>query len=208
MSCSDIDKILQQKFKDRHPKILAADCTKAAVSIILRQSDDTKDATYPVDVLLMQRAYHDADPWSGQISFPGGRLEDVDSSMRATAERETEEEMGVQLQPKDYIGQLDDVLAPVVTNKKSVHISSFVYQLNVKPHVSPNHEVAQVIWMPLDYLFDLNRGVKFDHPTTDGTVVKGIRLDEVGRDGEPLMLWGLSLRLMQHLVEILELKVQ
>lgn len=203
----DARKFLQQKLEGRQPKALAeGDYTKAAVSLVFKLSKET-GAEQSLDLLLMQRAYNDADPWSGQICFPGGRSEKSDITIQATAVRETEEEMGFGLTPNDYIGQLDDVLGPVISHKKSVHVSSFVYLLEAEPLISPNYEVEQVIWAPLNTLLDVNRVVYFDHPSVADTAMHGVRLDALSRDGQSLVLWGLSLYVLEHLMTILDLEI-
>jgi len=200
-------KLFHQKLSRRQPKILAADgCIKAAVSLAFRPCHHAGESPLSLDLLLMQRAYNDADPWSGQISFPGGRFEQYDASMRATAERETAEEIGFQLQTADYLGQIDDALGPIISDKKTVHISSFVYLLEANPSIDPNHEVEQIIWMPLNELLDPSRAVNFEHPSVAGVTMQGVRLDALSRDNEPLILWGLSFYLIRHLLEILELE--
>lgn len=203
---ANFEKLFQHKVAGWQSKMLATHaCTRAAVSLIFRLNKRVVESPLPVDILFMQRAYNDADPWSGQISFPGGRFEQYDVSMQATAERETHEEMGFRLQASDYVGQIDDILAPIIHDQKTVHISSFVYLLDDHPVVIPNHEVEQVIWMPLADLLDPSRKIQFDHPSVAGMTMQGIRLDALSHDGVPLVLWGLSLHLMQHLFEILEL---
>ena len=51
---------------------------RASVAIVLRENkDDT-------EILMMQRAKHDGDPWSGQMSFPGGKIDPQDDSVSYT----------------------------------------------------------------------------------------------------------------------------
>ena len=63
---------------------------RAAVAIILRDNDQG------TEVLLMQRAKHERDPWSGQMSFPGGKIDPEDVNSKATAVREAHEEVGAE----------------------------------------------------------------------------------------------------------------
>jgi 8-oxo-dGTP pyrophosphatase MutT (NUDIX family) len=58
---------------------------------------------------------------AGQISFPGGRIEEGDASAAATALRETEEEIGLARDSVEIVGRLDDyitgtgfLVAPIV----------------------------------------------------------------------------------------------
>ena len=49
---------------------------------------------------------------SGQISFPGGRKEDYDIDLEATALREFQEEMGIKLSPQNVIGEMSELYIP------------------------------------------------------------------------------------------------
>ena len=61
---------------------------QAAVALIEHCADEN-------EFLLLQRAVHPNDPWSGHLSFPGGRKEEADLDLLATCIRETAEESGI-----------------------------------------------------------------------------------------------------------------
>ena len=50
---------------------------------------------------------------SGQIAFPGGKIEPEDTSIIATALRETKEEIGVEVETGQVLGRLSDLYIPV-----------------------------------------------------------------------------------------------
>ena len=87
-------------------------------------------------VLLMERATHENDLWSGQIGFPGGRMEKRDNSPRQTAVRETREELGVDLSGARYLGRLSDM----VPGGLSMVVSCFIYWIEWPPALHPDYE--------------------------------------------------------------------
>lgn len=100
-------------------------------------------------VLLTQRTSHLKDH-PGQVSFPGGRIEDSDASPLAAALREAEEEIGLSRQCVDMLGYLPryftgtgfDVV-PVVCAVRPP------FELTADPF-----EVADIFEVPLAYLLD------------------------------------------------------
>lgn len=67
--------------------------------------------THGLQVLLTQRTAHLSDH-AGQISFPGGRVEEHDSGREDTALRETEEEIGLGRRHVTVLGRLPDYEIP------------------------------------------------------------------------------------------------
>ncbi|MEO1202296.1 MAG: CoA pyrophosphatase, partial [Pseudomonadota bacterium] len=63
------------------------------------------DAARGLNVLLTKRSA-ELKHHAGQIAFPGGRMEDDDADILATALRETEEEVGIAPSAVDILGVL------------------------------------------------------------------------------------------------------
>ena len=165
---------------------------RAAVAAIFRPGDEA------TELLLIQRAKRLGDPWSGQMAFPGGRTDPQDHSPESTAVRETKEEIGLELGPDHAIGTLAELDGGRATNRL-VLVSAHAYWLDGdRPILSPNHEVADTVWVPLPDLIDPDRHIDYYYPAAE-TSFPGIRLD-----GDDQVLWGLTLRFVGHLFERLD----
>jgi 8-oxo-dGTP pyrophosphatase MutT (NUDIX family) len=125
---------------------------RAAVAMVLR------DRPAGPDVLFIERARNEADPWSGHMAFPGGRVEPGDRDARRAAERETLEEVGVELGSAEVLGRLDDRQGNPITRPRLV-ISAWVYRVAEAGPLRPNHEVQEAFWFPLRDLLDPTRHV-------------------------------------------------
>ena len=103
------------------------------------------------EVLLIERAARDGDRWSGHVSFPGGLEHPGDADLRATAVRETREEVGLDL---DVAGTLLGRLAPVraIGNGRLLPMTITPFVFSVAAAFDPvlNHEVAALFWLPFD----------------------------------------------------------
>lgn len=87
---------------------------------------------------------------AGQISLPGGRMEPGDADARATALRETEEEIGLQRRFVEILGELPDHL--VISGYRVRPVVGLVrpgFQLQPDPL-----EVAETFEAPLEHLLD------------------------------------------------------
>ena len=171
---------------------------RAAVAIILRDSEQGTEC------LMMQRAKHEQDPWSGQMSFPGGKIDPGDGSARAAAVREAYEEVGASLSEQDYIGQLDDLYGLRVNDVYSVHVACFVFKPQKALELVANHEVADMVWLPLSHLNNSGFAHDYVHPSQQSLSMPAVMIDEA----KGQILWGLSLRMLINLYDLLGLPMQ
>ena len=112
----------------------------AAVSIILRDRDSPS-------VLLIKRADHASDPWSGQIAFPGGKMQQGDRTARDTAVRETMEEVGIDL---DGAAEFLGYASATTTHTGTMDVVPSVFVLKQGVEIRPNDEVASYRWVNLE----------------------------------------------------------
>lgn len=111
----------------------------------------TEAGSGELELLLIKRAEHPGDPWSGQMALPGGRREAGDRELFQTALRETEEEVGLKLEPSWLLGELDE-LEPRTRTLPQLIVRPFVFGLPQKPRLTPSREVALYFWVPLSVL--------------------------------------------------------
>ena len=155
----------------------------AAVLIVVR------DGPQGSETLLIQRTQDSADPASGQVSLPGGRVAATDPDLRATALREFTEEVGL---------SLDDLVAPpsFVTIAPApifrMDVGVFAGRLRngaAAPRPMSPEEVAGVFWLPVAQLgavsriFWESRGARRE---VDAVVFQGH------------VLWGFTLRVLRE----------
>ena len=163
----------------------------AAVAMILEEQPDGPS------ILFIERSRNENDYWSGQIGFPGGRAENCDNSPRETAERETREEIGMDLSAARYMGRLSDI-AP---GGLQIIVSCFVYAVNHHPALSPDdREIADAFWVPVR---ELNNPARRAHVEI---LVRGrLRRFPALRlmDDKDQPLWGLTYRLLRNLNKVI-----
>ncbi len=164
---------------------------EAAVSLVLRDG--------PVlEILLIERARSERDPWSGDIALPGGRREPRDNHLLDTALRETEEETGVTLSrtglPLGYLSRIDTRNPSL----PALAITPFIFGVGRETAAEVcSREVESVFWVPLSQLL---------RPETQSTVT--IEFQE-GPLEFPCIevaghtVWGLTYRILTDFSRIL-----
>jgi 8-oxo-dGTP pyrophosphatase MutT (NUDIX family) len=121
---------------------------EAAVALIVRELNGG-----PLEVLFIQRAIREGDPWSGQIALPGGKRDKEEADLMATVLRETREEIGIDLKADgEIIGPLDE-LRPRTPVLPPVIVRPYVARLDTDAVIAPSDEVASTFWAPADELF-------------------------------------------------------
>jgi 8-oxo-dGTP pyrophosphatase MutT (NUDIX family) len=150
-------------------------------------------------ILMIKRAEREGDPWSGHMAFPGGRMDPKDPHGYAVAVRETEEEIGLVLGPGDQcIGRLSDINARPHKGLLGMAVSPFVFRLDRDVEFTPNYEVAEVVWVPLEFLMDTDNREEmvWDY--------KGIKMPMPCYFFGERRIWGLSLMMLDELMDLVE----
>jgi 8-oxo-dGTP pyrophosphatase MutT (NUDIX family) len=131
-------------------------------------------------LLFTERAAH-LPTHAGEMSFPGGRHEQVDGSLRDTALREAAEEIGLDPAEADPIGRLDDIGAP-----HGGRVRPYVARVPDRGYDPDPSEVSEVVRLPAQALLDRTNYSAEHHPgmegpaetlpyfRVDGTVVWGL----------------------------------
>jgi 8-oxo-dGTP pyrophosphatase MutT (NUDIX family) len=100
-------------------------------------------------VLLTQRTDH-LSTHSGQVAFAGGKCDPEDAHPAATALREAQEEIGLDPQWVEVLGQL-----PTYFTGTQFHVTPVVALVDPRHQLEPNpHEVAHVFEVPLAFLMN------------------------------------------------------
>jgi 8-oxo-dGTP pyrophosphatase MutT (NUDIX family) len=170
-----------------HRRVVIDDPRTRRAAVLLPLFQD-RDEGY----VLFTRRTDTVEHHKGQISLPGGSEDAADADARATALRETEEELGIPPAQVEILGALNDVYTVV----SGFVITPFV---GIIPYPSPlrvnPHEIAEVLTVPLATFRDPGR----------------LRVEEREREGERMKvyfyyhgtheIWGATGRIMKDFVD-------
>jgi 8-oxo-dGTP pyrophosphatase MutT (NUDIX family) len=185
---------LALRLASRHSRTIEAEGLRryAAIALVLRRSIDGGP-----ELLMIKRAEHEQDPWSGHVACPGGRMDPGDRDLEQTAIRETWEETGVDLARDGRIlGTLDD-MSPLSPSLPPLVIRPFVAVAKPEVQLVANPEVAEAFWVPLSAIRETERWGKAL------VSIRGVgdREVDVFRHGEHTV-WGLTHRALTQFLEL------
>ena len=123
----------EAQIKNKEPKI---------ASVLALFYPDSKNETH---FLLTKRASYKG-THSAQISFPGGKLEQKDTSLQQTALRETYEEVGIETDEITIIKEMTNVYIP----PSNFLVTPFLGFSNHPLIFTKNHEVEELIQVSLN----------------------------------------------------------
>jgi 8-oxo-dGTP pyrophosphatase MutT (NUDIX family) len=147
-------------------------------------------------VLMIHRAEHENDPWSGHMAFPGGKQDHGDKTVLNTAIRETKEEVGIDLKAHgQFIGQLQPIQAMKSGQKLPMFISPHIFHME-KPHpiTIEESEVQNGFYIPLSFFLDAQNLKTGDFTTFHGPI------DLPYFDFHAQKIWGLSFYILRELL--------
>lgn len=151
-------------------------------------------------LLYMKRPHHPKDKHSGQISFPGGGLEERES-LEKCARRETFEEIGIPMDAIEVIGSLTKLYVYASNNLVFPYVGYVKQTLELRLQES---EVEKVIPVPMSY---------FDRPDdiikTKTLKVKDYTLHDVPYyDLYGETLWGATAMITSELIHLWNQELQ
>lgn len=182
----NIDAIQQALTRHTPTRVSAqTDRNCAAVALVLAGPESD------LHLCVMQRAERAGDPWSGDMAFPGGRAAEQDASLQETAERETQEEVGLVLEPSHRLGALAEVSILLRSRERLLFLSPFVYYLGESlAAFTPNEEVAEVHWIPLAHVWNEHNATSLNLPTQE------VSLWYPAIDYRQRAIWGITYRVL------------
>ncbi len=176
---------LRQCGADYQPAKIEGEYPEAAVLVPL------VDLKNELHLLLTQRASH-MSSHAGESAFPGGKKDEADESLLATALREVDEEIGLSHHHVEPIFQLDQRLS-----KHKLKVTPFVGFANSVDNISINpHEIAQVFYVPLSFFQDEDN-IEYREYTLHGNNVRSPCFHY-----QQHTIWGLTARVVVDLMNV------
>ena len=190
LSVANLKKSLVRVDTKKHEKRHAF--KRSAVVMVVR------DTPQGAELLMIKRAERDGDPWSGHMGFPGGRQEEDDGDIFATAVREVEEELGFDVTAvAGDTYRLSDLQATGHGRLLPLVVTPFVMFAHSEMVITPNDEVADYVWIPLEFFTYAGNRSHFEW------LFEGKTYRLPCYYYRQYKVWGLSLKMLDEWLEVL-----
>lgn len=143
---------------------------------------------------LIQRPMYDG-VHSGQVAFPGGRMEESDANQIETAIRESFEEIGIEQHKVEVLGVLSEFFV-AVSNHMVLPVIGFYPE--IPQFIPEEREVEEVIEVPLKHLLD-----KELLKEKEILAASGYRLRSPYFELENRVVWGATAMMLSELKDII-----
>lgn len=180
--------IIITKIQAHRPNLLAETPASAAVLVILLHDEEEN-----LSILVTKRPDHIA-TYPGHYCFPGGFREITDQDLQATVIREVEEELGIQSQFYNLIGQLDDFHDRYGNLVRTFFAVMSKEEFETKSHNS-REEVETIFYFPLADLQKIEADKKLEQISHRHPMYR--------YEQDSVVIWGLTASILVHLSNIL-----
>ena len=100
------------------------------------------------ELIYTQRSSH-LSTHSGEVSFPGGKADEIDLSLFETALRESKEEISLNSKDVNELGKLNYLIS-----RHKIEVNPFIATVDSPQVLAPNEEIQEIFTVPLDFLLD------------------------------------------------------
>jgi 8-oxo-dGTP pyrophosphatase MutT (NUDIX family) len=184
----EMKETIRKTLSDRTRRVSSATgLTRAAVLVPFFQ----REGHYHI---LFTKRTHRVKHHKGEISFPGGVVDEGDKDVEATACRETLEEIGLPREHVEILGKLDDA----ITVSSAYLITPIVAEIAYPYPFSINEdEIEELIEIPLEAFLEKDRWKAESHFPGDERI-PGYFFHYEGR-----IIWGATARIIWEFLDIL-----
>lgn len=163
-----------QQLLQRLPNDTAHHKADAAVLMAMTKEDIPR-------LILTQRAAH-LKSHAGEVAFPGGKRDDTDSSLIYTALREAQEEIALNPQDVEVVGELG-----IFTSRVGMKVKPIIGLLENIPHLTPSpDEIDSIFTVPLDVF--LTQKTNYQHKIK----YMGLSIPVPSFNYQGYVIWGLT----------------
>ncbi len=164
---------------------------QAAVTVLLREHFSQPE------ILMIKRADHPSDPWSGHLALPGGRADLEDGNLLKTAAREMHEEVGIELADETlFIGRLQN-LRPKNPHLPVIEITPWIALAPREITLELSDEVAEAFWLPVQALQTTGQSEVFRFPYQNSVIKYPAYPSPHGP------IWGITKNILEEFLSLL-----